>query len=359
MEQRSKDEVAERRVIGLDVSDRKTQVCELGAESGEVLREWVVETRPERMARAFEGRTDIERIALEAGKQSPWMSRLLEELGYEVVVANARKVRLIYENRRKSDRVDAQYLARLVRVDAKLLHPIRHRSRGAQADLAVVRARDVLVRSRTQLINHVRGAVKSVGGRISGGSAASFARRAGAEIARELQPALLPLVRTIQELTERIGAYDREIEAQIRGRYPECELLRAVGGVGPVTALAYRLVIEDPRRFPKSRMVGAYLGLTPARDDSGELSPQLHITKAGDALVRRLLMQAAHYILGPFGQDCDLRRYGERIASRGGKKAKRIATVAVARKLAVLLHRLWIAGEVYQPLHAAQQQAAA
>jgi transposase len=359
MKQRSRSEVLEGRVIGLDVSDRRTQVCEIGAESGEVLSEWRVETRPDRLAQAFQERKEIVRIALEAGKHSPWMSRLLEDLDFEVVVANPRKTRLIYENRRKSDRVDAQHLARLARADPELLHPIRHRSREAQVDLAAVRARDALVRSRTQLINHVRGAVKSLGSRIPKVSAQSFARRAMAEIPGELQPALSPLVRTIQDLTDRIRALERELEVRTREQYPECELLQAIKGVGVVTALTYRLVIEDPRRFPRSRTVGAYLGLAPAQKDSGELSPQLRITKSGDALLRRLLIQAAHYILGPFGEDCDLKRYGERIAARGGPKAKRIAVVAVARKLAVLLLRLWAAGEVYDPLRATRRQEAA
>jgi transposase len=255
--------------------------------------------------------------------------------------------------------VDAEYLGRLARVDVKLLHPIEHRSSGAQVDLSVVRAREVLVRSRTQLINHVRGVAKSCGGRISKGPSISFARRAKAELPRELQPVLLAVLRTIEDLTERIAGYDRQIEERIRTKYPECALLRQVRGVGPITALAYRLVIDDPHRFRRSRTVGAYVGLVPGQNESGESSPELHITKSGDALLRRLLIQAAQHILGPFGEDCDLRRHGERIASAGGKKAKRMAVVAVARKLAVLLHRLWVAGEVYDPLHGARQQEAA
>lgn len=359
MKQSNSEMTDERVVIGLDVHDGKTEVCELGSGSGEVQKRWRVETTPDRMARAFEGREDIERIAMEVGKQSPWLSRVLKELGFETTVANARKVRLIYDNPHKRDRIDAEYLARLARVDLALLHPIEHRSREAQVDLSIVRAREALVRSRTKLVNHVRGAVKSLGSRISKCSTRSFARRAKTELPRDLQPSLLPILRTIQDLTDRIDAYDQQIEERIRTEYPECELLQQVGGVGPITALTYRLVIDDPRRFARSRTVGAYVGLVPGQKESGDSSPELHITKAGDALLRRLLIQAAQYILGSFGEDCDLRRHGERIAARGGKKAKRMAVVAVARKLAVLLHRLWVSGEVYDPLHNARQQEAA
>jgi transposase len=151
----------------------------------------------------------------------------------------------------------------------------------------------------------------------------------------------------LARLTQQIRAYDRQIEQLCRGAYPETALLRQVGGVGPVTALAYVLVLEDPRRFRRSRSVGAYVGLRPKRRQSGEREPQLRITKAGHPFLRRLVVQAAHYILGP---DCALRRHGERMAARGGKIAKKRAVIAVARKLAVLLHHLWMTGEVYEPL---------
>ena len=132
--------------------------------------------------------------------------------------------------------------------------------------------------------------------------------------------------------------------------YPETDLLRQVEGVGALTALAFVLTLENPERFAKSRSVGAYLGLEPAQDQSGDRDPQRHISKEGDEMLRKLLVGSAHYILGPFGSDSDLRRHGEKIASRGGKNAKKRAAVAVARKLSVLLQRLWVTGEVYEPL---------
>lgn len=341
-------------VAGLDLGDKSSQLCVLDRDSGEKLEEARLATTEQALRRRFEGVAPM-RIALEVGTHSPWVSRLLEELGHEVVVANARKLRLIYQNRRKTDKVDAEYLARLARVDPALLHPLRHRGEQAQSDLAVLRSRDALVKVRTQLINHVRGAVKSLGYRLPKCDAGSFSKKVADELPSELRPALAPLLETLALVTEQIKAYDRELEQTLTKKYPESELLLQVRGVGPVTALAYLLILEDPERFAKSRSVGAYLGLVPAANESGESSPELHITKEGDVFLRRLLIGCGHYILGPFGEDCDLRRYGERIAQRGGKNAKKRAAVAVARKLAVLLHRLWRNGEAYDRFHDAQR----
>ena len=168
-------------------------------------------------------------------------------------------------------------------------------------------------------------------------------------------PALGPILETIGSLTQRIRDYERELETISREHYPETDLLRQLEGVGPLTALTFVLTVEDPFRFEKSRSVGAYLGLVPASDQSGDSDPQRRISKEGDEMLRKLLVGSAHYILGPFGSDSDLRRHGEKIASRGGKNAKKRAAVAVARKLAVLLHRLWVSGELYDPLYNANR----
>ena len=258
-------------------------------------------------------------------------------------------MRLIAESDHKRDRTDAELLARLGRVDPGLLRPIQHRGPEAQQDLALLRARDTLVRARTNLINHVRGAVKAAGGRLPACSAASFHRKAEAHLPVALRAILLPIVSLVAELTARIHDYDRQVE-RLAERHPAGRLLRQVRGVGPLTALAFLLVIEDPARFRKSREVGPYLGLVPRQSQSGEREPQLSITKAGDPLLRRLLVQSAHYILGPFGPDSELRRWGLRLAGSGSSRGKKRAVVAVARKLAVLLHRLWVTGEVYTPL---------
>jgi transposase len=217
--------------------------------------------------------------------------------------------------------------------------------------MAIIRSRQALVGCRTQLVNHVRGAVKSFGGRLPKCPARSFHNKAAEHIPEALLPALGPILEQIGSLTQRIRDYERQLETISKERYPETELLRQVEGVGPLTALTFVLTLEDPYRFEKSRSVGAYLGLVPARDQSGVRDPQKHITKEGDEMLRKLLVSGAHYILGPFGSDSDLRRHGEKIASRGGKNAKKRAVVAVARKLSVLLHSLWVRGEVYDPLH--------
>jgi transposase len=345
-------------VVGLDLGDRNTQVCVLARASGEVLEEARMRTTPEALRKRFAGKPRL-RIALEVGTHSPWVSRLLEELGHEVFVANASQVRLIYENRRKSDRVDAQYLARLARLDPALLAPIQHRSAQAQADLAMLRSRDALVRARTSLINHVRGVVKTTGGALPSGRIESFATRARARIPEALKPAVEGLLEILDALSGRIRTYDRQIEALAATRYPEAKITRQPHGVGPLTSLAFVLTLEDPQRFVKSRRVGAYVGLVPGRRNSSESDPPQRITKRGDAFLRRLLVQSAHYMLGPFGRDSDLRRYGERLVARGGKNAKRRAVIAVARKLSVLLHRLWRNGEVYQPLYAASRSSGA
>lgn len=343
--------------IGVDLGDRWSHCCVLDSR-GEVCEEIRIATTPEALRRRFEGMARC-RVVIEVGIHSPWVQRLLEELGHEVITAHTQAVRLIYGGTNKNDRVDAERLARLARVDPKLLHPIRHREGQAQADRAVIRSRHALVGCRTKLINHARGMVKAMGGRLPTCTAESFHKRVGHDLPEELKPALLPVLETIAALTRRIRGYDQSIEALATQRYPETNLLRQVSGVGPLTALSFVLTVEDPRRFRRSRSVGAYLGLNPRRSQSGNDDPELRITKAGDDDLRRLLIGSAHYILGPFGPDTDLRRWGRDLAARGRKNARKRAIVAVARKLAVLLHRLWVTGEVYEPLRSPRRCALA
>jgi transposase len=342
---------------GLDLGDKYSYLCLIDTLSGEVMEEGRLRTTPEALRRRFASERPPMRIAIEAGTHSPWVSRVLEQCGHEVLVANARKVRLIYANKRKTDEMDAENLARLARVDPKLLYPLKHRGEDSQAHMAIVRSRQALVDCRTQLVNHVRGAVKSFGARLPKCPARSFHKKAAEHIPEPLLPALGPILEQIGSLTERIRDYERKLEEISKEHYPETELLRQVEGIGPLTALTFVLTIEDPYRFEKSRSVGAYLGLVPARDQSGDRDPQKRISKEGDQMLRKLLVGSAHYILGPFGSDSDLRRHGEKIASRGGKNAKKRAAVAVARKLAVLLHSLWVSGEVYEPLRNARTSA--
>lgn len=341
--------------LGLDLGDRHSHLAMLD-QNGDLIEETRLPTTKAAFHRRFSTLPAC-RVAMEVGAHSRWASHLLKELGHEVLVANARKLRAIYHNPRKGDRVDAETLARLARMDPHLLSPIHHRSPKAQADLAVIRSRDAVVRSRTLLINHARSIVKSTGARLPSCSADSFARKVAPSIPEPLQPALLPILDTIASLTQQIRSYDRQIESLCQEQYPEVELLQPVAGVGALTALAYVLTLEDPHRFKKSREVGPAVGLVPRRDQSGGRDPQLRITKTGDTYLRRLLVGSAQYILGPFGPDCDLRRWGLKLTERGGKNAKRRAVIAVARKLAILLHHLWKTGEIYDPFYQSQRLA--
>ena len=333
--------------VGVDLGDRSSALYAVDAE-GACVREATIATTVTAFTREFGAQAPC-RVVLEVGTHSPWVSRLLAQWGHEVIVANPSAMYARGPRRRRNDRLDARFLARQGRADVELLAPIRHRSAAAQEDLETLRARDQLVAVRTKLINHVRGTVKSVGQRLPRCSAEVFAKRAAAALPPALAPALSPLLEVIADLTHRIAAAERQVAALITARYPVAARLQQPAGVGPITALAFVLLVEDPARFRQSRAVGPYFGLVPRLDESGDATPQLHITKAGDAFGRRLLVSAAQYILGPFGPDCDLRRFGLRIAARGGTNAKKRAVVAVARKLAVLLHQLWVRDVAYDP----------
>ena len=333
--------------IGLDLGDRQSSVCIVDA-AGAVLEERSVATTAEGLQRLF-GTRAAARIVLEVGTHSPWVSRQLQAYGHEVYVANPSAMYGARRRTKRNDRMDAAYLARLGRVDVQLLHAIRHRGEQTQAHLAQLRARDQLVKTRTQLINHVRGSVKSVGLRLPTTSAEAFAKRAAAHLPLALTEALTPLLTMITTLTAQIRAFDAQLEQLAQAEYPETQRLRQIAGVGPLTALAYVLLVEDPTRFATSRQAAAYFGLVPKLDESSQSTPQLRITKRGDPLGRRYLVNAAQYILGPFGPPCDLRRFGEALMVRGGPNAKKRAVIAVARKLAVLLHALWRTGTDYHP----------
>jgi transposase len=242
-------------------------------------------------------------------------------------------------------------LARLARIDPELLYPVKHRSAQAQADLMMIRARAGLVRTRTGLVNTARGLAKSYGERLRSCNVRNMNPEKAESLSPELQAALQPLLAAIESVSERIAEYNERIEKLAQESYPQVALLKQIKGVGTLIALTFLLTMEDPHRFRKSRDVGGYLGLQPGRRKSGQSEPQMHISKEGDPYLRTLLVQGAQHILGPFGIDCDLRRWGLKLAERGGRNGKKRAIVATARKLAVLLHHLWVSGEVYEPLH--------
>lgn len=343
--------------IGLDLGDKTSRCCAL-EQAGKVLWERSVATTKKGLGQQFGGMRRS-RIALEVGTHSPWVSRLLSGMGHEVIVANARQVKLISQSSRKDDQLDARTLARLARVDPQLLRPIRHRSEAAQKDLLQIRVRAALVEARTRLVNAARGMAKSLGERLEKCDSDNLGVEQLEALPAEVQAVLKPLLEEVEGLTEKIHRCDEQIEQIARDKYPETELLEQISGVGTLIALTFVLTLEDAQRFQKSREVGSYVGLRPKRRESGERQPELGISKEGDVYLRKLLVQGAHCILSKRGPDTDLKRWGEKLARRGGKNAKKRAVVAVARKLAILLHRLWVTGEVYEPLRHSQAEAGA
>lgn len=331
--------------IGIDLGDVYSQLCVLD-EEGEVIEESKLKT-DEAALRARFAAIEPGLAVLEAGTHSPWVSRLLKELGHECLVANPAS--LHRKGRKKSDRIDAEKLARWARSDPEMLDGIEHAGAEVQADMALVHSRRSLVEARTKLINRARGLVKSYGGRLPRCDADYFAERVRASVPRELEPAVSPLLEVIASLTAQVKGLEQQITLLAETKYAWATApMQQVKGVGALTALSFALTIRDPGRFRKSRKVGPYLGLTSRQDQSGETDREHSISKAGNVYLRKLLVQSAHYILER-GPDSDLKRWGLRKAA-GGKKAKRRAVVAVARKLAVLLHRLWASGEAYRVL---------
>jgi transposase len=343
--------------IGMDLGDKTSRMCVLNAD-GDVVKEASVATTKKALVQMF-GPMKRCRIAIEVGTHSPWVSRLLKNLGHEVIVANARQVKLISQSSRKNDKLDARMLARLARMDPGLLRPIRHRSEEAQKDLMTIRIRAALVEARTGLVNAARGLTKAMGERLGSCDADQMNVEKLEGVPAELGELLKPLVEAVESLTNKIKGCDRTIEQIARDRYPETKLLRQVSGVGPLIALTFILTIEDKERFEKSRDVGCYVGLRPKQSESGERQPELRITKEGDVYLRKLLVQGAHCIVAKRAPDTDLKRWGTKLAGRGGKNARKRAIVAVARKLAILLHHLWATGEVYEPLKNSQAMAKA
>jgi len=335
--------------IGIDLGDKKSHYFILD-KNGNVAADGSMNTASTDFEAHFKA-IPRSRIALEVGTHSPWVSALLEAIGHEVYVANPRKMDGgKRKNRKKNDPADAERLARQVKSDPKLLYPIRHRSQEARRALVLLRARHALVGARTKLICSVRGLVKSDGARLPRCSADSFHKMPRTNVPQELRDSLEPVFEQIGLLTERIQKYEAIVKRVCRDAYPEAEIFRQVDGVGLLTSFAYRLTIEDPERFAKSRDVGPYVGLVPKQRDSGDSHPELRITKTGDRMLRDLLVECAQHMLSRRGKDSDLRRQGLKLAARGKKNAKKRAVVAVARKTAVLLHCLWVTGEVYEPL---------
>jgi transposase len=334
------------RTVGLDLGDRYSHYC-IVTRRGDCMEEGRIQSTEAALRKQF-GNEEPLRIALEAGTHSPWVSRLLEQLGHQVIVANTRKIRAITSSESKNDRNDAEKLARFAAFDPRLLSPIQHRGLERQQDLNLLRTRSVLVRARTMLVNALRGLVKNAGQRLPACSTESFPVKSRAAIPAELKLACDPLIDQVEQLNLSIRELDKQV-VQLDKKYPEIAILRTVPGVGPVVAACYVLTLGSAHTIHDSRQAGAYLGLRPRQSQSGDSDPQENISRAGNTYLRSLLVQSAQYILGRFGPDSALRRWGLKLAASGGKRGKKRAIVAVARKLAVMLHSIWRNRKPFQP----------
>jgi transposase len=349
--------IGERWNAGIDLGDRWGHYCIQDA-NGNTVESGKTKMTREALTAHFPSTRPM-RIAIETGTHSNWVRTHLVSLGHEVFVANARELHAITGSDHKSDPEDARKLAMYVRIDPRILHPIQHRTMEAQHDLAVVKARDALVRVRSTLINAARGLAKTCGYRLPGCASAYFAARCRPTLPSVLEASVGRLIDQIDQLTQQIKNLDDHTARLAQERYPETARLQQVPGVGPITALTYVLTIENSARFQKSRDVGCFLGLSPRQSQSGKRDPQLGITKAGNPHLRWLLVECAHVLMSKRSPDSALKRWGLRLCERGGKNAKKRATVAVARKLSVLLHKLWVSGAQYDPSYGDAEQAAA
>ena len=345
------------RSIGVDLGKRISHVCVLV--DGEVEREFKVSSMAESWQQAFEPLERC-RLIMEVGGPSPWVSRLLRKMGFDVWVVTPWTLKEIFkkQQRRKNDRNDARALALAGSQSPGMLKRIEHNGEQVQRDRITIVQRDTLVRARTRMIGCLRGVLGSLGIDVPICSSDAINRRIEEHVPQELRTSLAPMLVAVATISAQIKRLDDQIE-ELGERYAATKVVSQIKGVGTLTGLTFVLKVEDPRRFSSNRSVGAYFGLAQGQQQSGERDPQMPITKAGDDLMRRLLVQSAHYILGPFGEDSDLKRFGEAIAARGGPRAKRRAVVAVARRLAVLMLSLWKSGEVYEPLRITNARLAA
>jgi transposase len=333
--------------IGCDLGDRETVTCAVSAK-GKVTHRGEVRTDRESITRWFQSRPKAH-VVMEVGTHSAWISGVAKAAGHRVTVINPHQFKLISDSRKKSDMQDAELLARAARADLELLRPVSHRREDTRVDLTLLRTRDLLVRERTKLVNHVRGTLKSFGVKPGKCTPEAFHKRVAPFVPEPLKLALEPVLNHLARLDETLKQLDESIEKTAKKHTKAMALLMSVPRVGTLTALAFCLVVENPRRFKKSRDLGAYVGLAPGRRQSGDSDVQLGISKAGDGLLRRLLVQCAHQLMFKNAPDSALKRWGTSKAKSGGKNGTKKTAVALARKLAVLLHRLWVTGKAYEP----------
>lgn len=360
MTNRSKIEQAlkagKRLTAGIDLGSKRSQACWVDEAGEEVAREALTSSCVA-LQRVFGGLPPM-RIAIETGGHANWVARQLRAMGHEVIVADAKRLKLLWDTKSKDDKRDALFLAEIAARCPEFLCAVEPRTLESEQHRAMLRMREAVVRARVKLINCVRGVLESFGEKLPAASSEAFARMAAPRLPQELRAEAYPALQVIEQLTSRIKVYDKQVRKLCEGRYGEAtKRLMSVPGVGPLTALTFVLELDgDPRRLRGSRAAGALVGLRPMRRESGESKPELGITKEGNQMLRRYLVQCAQYMLGHHGVDCALRRWGLKLAGTS-KRGKKRAVVAAARKLAVLLHTLWRKDVDFDPLMGLEQAA--
>lgn len=335
--------------VGIDLGNKKHVITAIDAK-GNVLQKATIENKVQEIKEFFSQFKESCLVVIEAGTPSILVGNLLKNMGHKVKVANPVKIKAIWGSTVKTDDRDSEMLARLANADMKLLSEVHLKEMKTQIHSSVLKARDKLVKSRASLVNFARSQFKITGLEVPKCTPENFTKKVKDFIPKDLKLPLQSILRTISFLTEEIKRYDKKI-SKLCKKYKQTEILQQVDGVGPLTSLALCLAIGDETRFKKNRAIGAYFGLTPKCDQSGDSNKELKISKAGNRYIRSLLVNCAQHILGIFGKDSNLKRFGERIMNRGkGKKFKKKAVVAVSRKLSVLLLRLYKTGEEYIPL---------
>ena len=281
-------------VAGLDLGDKHSFVCLIDLD-GNVVERKKLRTSLAAFERYF-GEWAGMRVVCEAGTHANWVYRLLGRLEHEPLMADTHRLALITQSLSKDDRTDAERLAELGLRMPAMLNPVKPASRETQSDRAVLKARETLIEVRTKLINSVRGTLKSFGVRLPASSGNAFASKAGPRLPGELRETLGPLLVVMQHVSDEIRRYDKRILELGEKKYPQTKRMRSARGVGPITSLAFVLPLDNNRqRLRRSRDAGPRVGLRPKRRDSGERSPELSITKTGDPMLRRLLVQCVCY----------------------------------------------------------------
>ena len=344
--------------VAIDLSDRQSRWEARDLSTGEV-RTGVVQMTPAGLERCFAAAEHCT-VVMEAGTHSHWLCAQLRKMGHRAEVLPADGLREgSGKKRRRNDAKDAaSLLEHAVDIERPRVKKLWQRPDEYQRDLALMRMRNAMVEARAGLVSTVRGTVKQFGERVSKCDVEYFAGRARGELSAGMLALVEPVLGQIEELNKVVAQYDEQVRAYL-ARRPEAARLLAVPGVGDVTVGAFLAYVGEASRFAHSRDVAAYIGLVPDQDQSGEHDPQLRITKSGDRMVRRNFLECARGIMGPFGKDSALRRWALALAGDGRNKIRNNkAAVALARKLAVLLHRLWVSGQAYDPWYGTKTGAA-